>query len=191
MTREQLEAKANRLIASAKATVELQGDFPLTIFLYIQDGWQRLPFPKELEPLMNHGGAKDAVFDALREVVQHTVTTGVIFACDTWHAETTKEGEKHYDTPEWKRLHDTGFVKLVQRGWVKRSEAFTITAQRSADVLIIRQMYQRLGSGTIQLLDCKREWFDQSAFGGRQKMFGDLKWENLGSEAAVKGGAPQ
>jgi hypothetical protein len=40
----------------------------------------------------------------------------------------------------------------------------------------------------IQLLDCKREWFDQDHFDGRQKMYGDLKWQNLGSDAAVKGG---
>jgi hypothetical protein len=90
-------------------------------------------------------------------------------------------------TPEWRELHDFGFVKLTQRGWVTRSEAFVVVAQNASEALIITQKYQRLGSGMIQLLDSRRDWFEQSKFGGRQKMFGDLSFENLGSEAAVKG----
>ena len=191
MTREQIEKEANGLIAAAKATVELQGDFPFTILIHVRDYWKRLPFPDELGSLMNNGQAKDVLFDGVRKVVQQSGADAVIFGSDTWQAETTEEGSKHYDTPEWKELHDTGFVKLVQRGWVKRSECFTVTAQTAAGVLIIQQKYQRLGSGMIQLLDSKRNWFDQAHFGGRQKMFGDLRWEKLGSEAAVKGGGPQ
>lgn len=187
MKREQLETEANGLIAAAKATVELQGDFPITILIHKSTGWLRLPLPDELAPLMNDGKAKDVIFSAVRVVVQKSAADGVIFATDTWRAETTPEGQKHYDTPEWRELHDFGFVKLLQRGWVKRTEAFVVTAQSATDVLIISQTYQRLGSGMIQLLDSKRAWFDQSAFNGRQKMFGDLSWENLGSEAATKG----
>jgi hypothetical protein len=187
MTREQLEAEANGLIAAAKATVELQGDFPITILIHRSTGWLRLPLPDEFSPLMNDGKAKDAIFGAVRVTVQKTAADGVIFATDTWLAEATPEGRKHYDTPEWRELHDFGFEKLLQRGWVKRTEAFCVTAQSATDVLLISQSYQRTGTGMIQLLDAKREWLDQSKFGGRQKMFGDLRWENLGSEGAVKG----
>jgi len=187
MTKEQIEREANGLIAAAKATVELQGDFPLTILLHGFGGWVRLPFPPEFGQFMNNGRAKDLIFGEVRSLVQKHAADGVIIASDAWRAETTPEGWKHYDTPEWKDLHDFGFVKLVQRGWVKRSEVFTITAQTANDALIIHQEYQRLGSGVIQLLDCKREWFDQSRFSGRQKMFGDLRHENLGSEDTVKG----
>jgi hypothetical protein len=190
MTKEQIEHEANGLIAVAKASVELQGDFPFTILIHMKDCWVKFPFPKEFEPLMNNGHAKDRIFGAVRATVQQVGADGVIFATDTWQAETTEEGFKHYDTPEWKELHDFGFVKLVQRGWVKRSEAFTVTAQTPDSALIIQQKYQRVGSGMIQLLDCKRHWFEQSKFGGRQKMFGDLRWENLGSEWATKGTTP-
>ena len=138
---------------------------------------------------MNSGGAKDAIFGAVREIVHSNGIDAVIFGSDTWQAETTEEGMKHYNTPEWRELHDTGFVKLVQRGWVERCEAFTVTAQNAAEVLLINQKYQRLASGMIQLLDSRREWFKQGNFEGRQKMFGDLRFENLGSEAATKGGA--
>jgi len=187
MTRQQLELEANRQIAAAKTTVELQGDFPITMLIHIGTGWRRLPFPEELGCLMNDGRAKDAIFGALRHTVQVSKADGVIVTSETWAGETTDEGRKHYGTPEWKELHDFGFTKLVQRGWITRSEAFTVVAQTVTDVLIIQQKFQRLGSGAIQLLDCKRNWQDQSHFGGRQKMFGDLRWENLGSEEATKG----
>ena len=188
MTREQLSREANGVIAVAKASVELQGDFDLTILIHTKGQWARLPLPKEVGILMNNGNAKDRIFGAVRETVHQAGADGVIIGSDTWQSETTPEGAKHYDTQEWKDLHDFGFVKLVQRGWVTRSEAFVVVAQNASEALIITQRYQRLGSGMIQLLDCKRDWFDQSKFGGRQKMFGDLNWQNLGSEAAVKGG---
>jgi hypothetical protein len=46
MTREQLESEANGLIAAAKATVELQGDFPLTILIHQNTGWTPLRLPE-------------------------------------------------------------------------------------------------------------------------------------------------
>lgn len=187
MTRAQIEHEATRLIAAGKASVELQGDFPITIMLHAGFGWHRFPFPKEFEFLMNSGKAKDRIFETVRQFVRDAAADAVIFMTDTWRAETTEEGAKHYDTPEWRELHDTGFVKLVQRGWVKRCEAFCLTAQTPDAVFIVQQKYQRLPSGVIQLLDSKREWLDQANFGGRQKMFGDLRWENLGSADATKG----
>ena len=190
MTRLDLENQANAILIAAKATVELQGDFPMTILLHKSGEWRHLPFPEEASDLLNDGTAKDLIFGAVREIVQSNQIDGVIFATDTWIGEATPEGLKHYDTPEWKELHDFGFVRLVQRGWVTRNEAFTITAQSATDVLVVQQTYQRLGSGMIQLFGGKRNWFDQSKFGGRQKMFGDLNWKNLGSEGATKG-APQ
>ena len=190
MTRLDLENQANAILIAAKATVELQGDFPMTILLHKSGEWRHLPFPEEASVLLNDGTAKDLIFGAVRQIVQSNQIDGVIFATDTWIGENTPEGLKHYDTPEWKELHDFGFVRLVQRGWVKRSEAFTITAQSATDVLLIHQKYQRLTSGTsgtVQLLKGSRGWLGQSQFSGRQKMFGDLRWENLGSEAATKG----
>ena len=188
MTREELAHEANTLITIAKTTVELQGDFALTILIHLKGQWVRLPLPDGVESLMNSGQAKDHIFGAVRATVQQAGADGVVIGSDTWCSTTTPEGEKHYNTPEWRELHDFGFVRLMQRGWVTRCEAFTVVAQNRDDALIIQQKYQRRGSGMIQLLDCKRDWFDQSKFAGRQKMFGDLNWKNLGSEAAVKGG---
>ena len=187
MTKQELENQANAILSAAKATVELQGDFPMTILIHRSGEWRRLPFPEEAHVLLNDGSAKDQIFGAVRQVVEELGIDGVIFATDTWVGEATPEGMNHVDSPEWKELHDFGFVRLAQRGWVIRCEAFTITAQSATDVLLIHQKYQRLTSGTVQLLKGSRAWFGQSQFGGRQKMFGDLRWENLGSEAATKG----
>ncbi len=186
MTREELEHAANELIAAAKATAEQQGCFAVTILIHAEERWQRLPFPQELVPLMNNGQAKDAIFGALRQTIQQTGADAVIVGSDSWHAQTTPEGKKHFNTPEWDELIDFGYCKLVERGWVIRREVFLISAQNVNEVLILQQPYERIDSGRIQLLDSTRNWVAQSDFTGRQKMFGDLKWENLGSEAAIR-----
>jgi hypothetical protein len=187
LSKEQLAAQANAVIAAATEAVESGKDFPLMIVIHINSKWQRFPFPDELGFVMNNGKLKDLLFQGLRDIVQQSAADGIVIASDTWYAETTPEGFKHYDTPEWKELHNSGFEKLVQRGWVKRCEAFVVTAQNATDALIVQQKYQRLTSGRIQHLDCRRDWFTQSEFDGRMKMFGDLRRENLGSEAVVKG----
>ena len=188
ISKQELESQANQVIAALKATVELQGDVLPMMYLHKKGDWNPVPLvPAGLADLMNSGKAKDVIFGLVRDIVRNQGIDAVIFATDTWNGETTEEGMKHYDTPEWKELHGFGFEKLVQRGWVKRSECFTVTAQNADDVLLIQQKYQRLDSGMVQLLNAERHWFDQPKFGGRLKMFGDLRWENLGSEGATKG----
>ena len=188
MTKLELEAQANSILAAAKATIELQGDFPVTILIHATKGWARLPFPEEAGQLLNNGSAKDVIFGKIREIVQDLAADGCIFATDTWIGQITPEGQKHYESGEWNAAVDAGFVTLTARGWATQSQGITVAAQSSTDVLLIEQKYQRLASGLVQLLTGKRRWMDQSQFSGRQKMFGDLRWENLGSEAATKAG---
>jgi hypothetical protein len=180
MTRDELEFQANRIIVAAKASLELQSEFAPTILLHnAARGWKPYPMPPGTEYLLNDGASKCVIFDFFRHAVKATRCDAVLFATDMWQGETTEEGTKHYNTPAWRENHDVGFVKLQKLGWVKVREAITITVQTESDVLIVSQAYQRLND-CIQLLDCKRRWIDQSAFGGRQKMFGDLREENLG-----------
>ena len=46
MTREELAHEANALIVAAKASVELQGDFDLTILIHVKGHWARLRSPR-------------------------------------------------------------------------------------------------------------------------------------------------
>jgi hypothetical protein len=181
MTRDELEGMANRVILSVQETLERGGEWPFTFMLHHPaiDRWETLHLPRGTGILMNSGEAKDAIFGFIRQVVQDKGCDAVIFASDTFEAKVTEEGKKHLDTPEWKAAVDRGFVKLARMGWVRVSESIVVTAQTSADALIIGQGYQRLGSGSIQLGKCNRGWGEQKLFKGRQKMFGDLRPENL------------
>jgi len=180
MTRNELELLANRIIAAAKASLELQSEFDPVFMFHGPRGWVFEPMPPEARVLLNDGKSKRVIFGFFRELVKKMRCDAVLFATDMWEGVMTEEGTKHYNTAAWKENHDFGFVKLQKLGWVKVREAITITVQTESDVLIVSQAYQRLND-CIQLLDCKRRWLDQSAFGGRQKMFGDLREENLGS----------
>jgi len=179
MTRDELGFQANRIIAAAKASLELQSEFAPVFMLHGPQGWVFETMPAEARILLNDGESKRVIFDFFRQVVKANRCDAVLFATDTWHGEATEEGMKHVNTAAWEDNHDFGFVKLQKLGWVTVKEAITITVQTESDVLIVSQAYQRLND-CIQLLDCKRQWGAQSTFGGRQKMFGDLREENLG-----------
>jgi len=180
MTRDELAFQANRVIAAAKASLELQNEFSFLVLLHRPGrGWEPYRMPPGTEALMNSGEAKCEIFGFFRKAVKTCGHDAVLFASDTWKGDATEEGMKHFDTGEWHENVDRGFRKLVQMGWAKVVESITITAQTESDVLIVVQPYQRLGD-CIQLLECKRNWLDQEHFSGRQKMFGDLREENLG-----------
>jgi len=178
MTKNELEAEANRVIVGAKYLLELQGNFPAMFLVHHpREGWQNSQLPAGSQHLMNSGDAKREIFGFFRTLIRERGCDGAIFASDTWQMKLTTEGEKHLD--EYQQHVDSGFAKLVQMGWAMREEALTISAQNKDDALLIVQPYRRLTSG-IQLLAGRREWFPQANFGGRQKMFGDLRAENLG-----------
>lgn len=175
MTKSELEAEANRLIIGAKYALELQNEFR-PVFLFHGGGkWRSLPMPKGTEQVLNSGAAKREIFGFCRRMVQEAGCDGVIFATDAWQMKLTPEAIKL----DWKQHVDSGFAKLVEMGWATREETITITAQSQDDVLIIAQPYRRMNSG-IQLLTSRRVWCPQNDFKGRQKMFGDLREENLG-----------
>lgn len=181
MTRDELEAKANEVLIQAKFTVELEGEIPPMFWLHYPAGWKLHRLPPGTEHLMGSGPAKRELFGWLRQTVRAARCDGAVFLTDTWAAEPTEEGMKHTHD-EWNRLTDQGFETLVKLGWFRRREALGVTAQSETHALIVAQPYQRRGSGVIEFLEQgkSREWFAQENFGGRGKMFGDLREENLG-----------
>ena len=143
--------------------------------------WSRFPFPG---PLLDSGDAKRILFGIIRDIVHDTGVDGVVFGTDMWGATCTQEGFKHKD--EWDRHIDTGFAKLVKMGWAVRCQLVHVTAQSASDVVMMQHCYQRKSGGRVQWLgDTQSDVISQSEFGGRQKMFGDLREENLGEPPAA------
>jgi len=139
--------------------------------------WTRFPFPG---PLLDSGDAKRVLFQIIRDIVHDTGADGVIFGTDMWGASATKEGIKHGEN-EWNRQVDTGFAKLVKMGWAMRHQLINVTAQTEGDVVLMQHGYQITGGGRVRWLgETHTGVIPQSEFGGRQKMFGDLRAENLG-----------
>lgn len=172
---------ADRILQAGRASIELQGDYsPQFLLHYPAKGWRNYPMPRDTRQLLNDGHAKDVIFGFFRDAVREQGCDGVIFATEMWQGRATPEGAQYINTPEWRANVDRGFVKLLELGWIERCESITITAQNADDVLLINQNFRRLASGVIEFLESDRYWTTQAGFGGRQKMFGDLRPENLG-----------
>jgi hypothetical protein len=101
-----------------------------------------------------------------------------------WGAQATEAGVKA-GADAWNRHVDTGFAKLVKMGWAIQVQLLNVTAQSKTDVLMMQHAYQRKGSGLVQWIgEAHSSVIPQDGFGGRQKMFGDLREENLGEPPA-------
>jgi hypothetical protein len=159
--------------------LETGGAVPVIVLREADGKMTQLPFPKELAPLMNSGAAKDLIFGAVRKVVGRNGVTAVLFATDGWLGIATEAGLA-LPPEELLRLgRESKFETAVELGFVKRVEAIMITIQTAEWVRHLRQIYEREGE-LIRYVG-EPECFDvpQENFAGRQKMFGDLKAENL------------
>jgi len=143
--------------------------------------WSRFPFPG---PLLDSGDAKRVLFGIIRDIVQDSGADGVLFGTDMWGAQATDAGVKA-GADAWNRHVDTGFAKLVKMGWAIQVQLLNVTVQSKTDVLMMQHAYQRKGSGLVQWIgEAHSQVIPQDEFGGRQKMFGDLREENLGEPPA-------
>jgi hypothetical protein len=139
--------------------------------------WSRFPLPGEL---LDSGDAKRILFQIIRNIVRDTRADAVIFGTDMWGAQATEAGIKA-GADAWNRHVDTGFEKLVKMGWAIQCQLLNVTAQSKTDVLMMQHAYQRKASGLVQWIgEAHSHVIPQDGFGGRQKMFGDLREENLG-----------
>jgi hypothetical protein len=155
------------------------------------DQIERMPLDSELAgPLMNDGESKDALFGFCRHMTK--ASGGQIdawfFRTEIWIGKITEpdlgkrlaEGE-----PNARKLMDRGFETLVSLGLAKRYEAINVTGQTAEDVVMCRQMFSRGGNGKVVWVtndddaELTKVVVPQAHFRGRQKMFGDLREENL------------
>ena len=154
---------------------------PLVAVAVTPGEWTRFPFPGIL---LDSGDAKRVLFAIIRDIVQDSGADGVLFGTDMWGAQATEAGVKA-GADAWNRHVDTGFAKLVKMGWAIQVQLLNVTVQSKTDVLMMQHAYQRKGSGLVQWIgEAHSSVIPQDGFGGRQKMFGDLREENLGEPPA-------
>jgi hypothetical protein len=179
MTKDDMEIQADSVMATGLAALELNEDWSPVFSVHTPgEGWHDYHLPPGTEHMLNIGEAKDAIFGWFRDLVQRDGCDSLLFSTDAWKAVATEEGMKHKD--EYKANMDRGFKKLLKLGWVTRVEVFMVVIQTATDVLMASQMYSRLSRAKIELVGpVERDWTTQDDFRGRQKMFGDLRKENL------------
>jgi len=166
---------------AAKRAMRKDLGFNPVFILRLPDGQLKdLGLSEELAPFMDDGCAKDAIFGALRMTVQATHATACIVVTECWVGGPTESG-KLLPRQEWERLTEKHSIpELARMGYVERSEALVINVQTSTETLL-RTYYFARRSHPDRIIwgetrDIQGSEFE---FSGRQKMFGDLREENL------------
>jgi hypothetical protein len=154
---------------------------PVFLVRYPNGDIQKLPFPEEYGKLMNHGKAKDAIFATVRSIVRSAGITAVCFGTEAWFGKQTKAGWAAPQKEFLKAMRERGFQRAVDMGWAERQECLVVTLQTETMLRTVTQPFERDDRAhTIWYVGEPRlRDGPQSHFMGRQKMYGDLREENL------------
>jgi hypothetical protein len=161
--------------------LQRNGCFQPFFVLRLADGdLLTLEVPKGTEHIMNSGEAKDKLFGAIREQVHECGVKAVVLCTDGWQGRATAKGLSVPREEFLEACRERGFESAVKKGWLQRSEAILVTVQIPERVMIASQFYDR---DEVRLEITYRERtiaeVPTEGFHGRQKMYGDLRAENL------------
>ena len=130
--------------------------------------------------LLNSGAAKDLLFDTIRETVAANGITAVIFATEAWVGKATAKGMAIGQAEFHRRTKERAFASAVRDGLVERREAIVINVQTPDGVLLVHQFFVRdYQTETVTYAERMDAEVPANEFFGRQKMYGDLRQENL------------
>lgn len=178
---DELRSLADLALKIIKADIEREGGgTPVIVFRTAAGELRQLNFPKQFAPLMNSGTAKDAIFAWVRDEVRKSGHTAVIFATECWCGKQTEAG-KAIPTEEFMEYgRERGFVTGVAKGYIERAEAVVVTVQTPESVLTVTQFFKR-DEKRRKITFGERQEYESpiNQFAGRQKMYGDLREENL------------
>jgi hypothetical protein len=167
------------LLIGKRDLVETRRVSPFFVFRSAEGPPMRFDIPNP--QIMNDGRAKDVLFGAIREVVQEQNIQAVVFVTDGWFGKST---EKALSIPREEfeaATRHRGFQPAVDQGLVTRSEALIVTVQTPLRTMMLNQLYERdEHAGTITFREVTVMETGVDDFTGRQKMYGDLRPENLG-----------
>jgi len=154
---------------------------PFFVFRDPEGGLKPFIIPGEAAEIMNSGEAKDRLFGAVRHIVQELKIEAVMFVSDCWIGRNT---EKALSMPPEEFLaltRERAFQTAVDQGLVTRAEALTISVQTPTRCMMLNQLYERdEQQRKIVYREVSVMEMDVDEFSGRQKMYGDLRQENLG-----------
>lgn len=176
-----LRTMAHRVLTEAREELERTGRLTPVFVVQQNDGdFLRFELRDKAGELMNWGDAKDAIFGFVRDYVREKQAVGCIIVSEAWMTRTTEQGAQ-LGKDEFLRLYRAQSIEeLVKRGLATRIEAIIVSAQSAESVLQLTQPFER--EERLQLVTfgtLETQELPQSGFAGRQKMFGDLRAENL------------
>lgn len=129
---------------------------------------------------MNHGEAKDAIFGMIRSLARARGATATIFAVEAWFGKQTDKGRALPPKEFRQRTRERAFETAVRDGLVERSEAIVVTVQTPTHVMMVHQEFERDEKRRrIHYGERHESIGPTESFVGRQKMFGDMREENL------------
>lgn len=142
-----------------------------TVFIVtLPDGRCQLASDEVFSGMMDSGAAKDALFAFIRHYIDAHHCTGCIFVTEAWR--TLKPFKRGESIAEMRKRSP------LPRNDPAREEVLIATAQTATHVLTIWQTFAFEGYFNFGKLE--EYVIPQEQFTGRQKMFGDLRKENLG-----------
>jgi hypothetical protein len=182
-----LLALAEPALATAKKRLERNPSFDAYFDLKLPDGELiHFKMPEWAGQLMNIGGAKDRLFAFVRETAQEAKATAVVLVTDQFYSRSTPKAcadlkAGRVTEAELKRLGGLGdgFEEMERRGYADRGECLGVTVQTPERAMMLQQAYERFGRREIVWREMWRFDIPIDQFQGRQKMFGDLRAENL------------
>ena len=164
----------------AKKDLERIGTVTPFFVLYAGGESHQINIPERFTQLMNDGHAKDMIFGFLRQAVQKTEATAVVIVTDGWFGKPTAKAMAMGEKEASEAMEGQSLDNAEEAGLVERLEALLITVQTPERCLTLAQAYERdhrrqkIKYLEVHILEC-----DINHFAGRQKMFGDLRPENI------------
>ncbi len=137
--------------------------------------------PDQAGSFLSNGRFKDQMFAFWRGKCADPAVEAFACGSEQWGFAANESGARlvRDDPKKYKSLIDHGFTKLVAGGYGEVHETFSVVAQTRTKVVLMNRRFHRVGARIEWLGDPVVEETTQDLFGGRQKMWGDLRPENL------------
>lgn len=184
---EDLRALVELGLSEARRQMDATGEMQPTFVFRLADGSTRQhKLPEELGEIMNNGPAKDLLFTTMRLAVAMQGATAFVSVVDTWAGIPT-EKQLTMTREELVAFAATGasLAEFERAGLVRRVEALTVVAQTAAEVVVVRQCYERVVGGTVRFGERETQHIPQKHFRGRMKMFGVKPGEDPGRDGVT------